>query len=84
MKVMYEMNNAKKITQIAIGTPFLGKKENGEEKVLYIKIDDTNNGIINKVRGKSYAINLKNGRIRQFDNNDLIEELINTQITVTI
>lgn len=63
------------INNINVGETFFIQRKSVEEIGLYMKIDG-GSGLVRYRRGCSYAINLANGQLREFESDICVEKVI--------
>lgn len=75
MKVNYnETQVGTEIRSVSVGDTFLAKRTTHNLKCLYMKVDGCS-GLVRNTRGKSYAVNLVTGQLREFNSDALVEKV---------
>ena len=60
---------------ICVGETFFAQRKSVKERGLYMKIDGSS-GLVRNRCGRSYAINLESGQLREFDSDILVDRVI--------
>ena len=63
------------INNINVGETFFAQRRSVKEIDLYMKID-VSSGLVHNRRGYSYAINLANGQLREFESDICVEKVL--------
>ena len=63
------------IRNICVGETFFAQRRSVKERGLYMKIDGSS-GLVRNKCGRSYAINLASGQLREFDSDVFVDRVI--------
>ena len=63
------------IRNICVGETFFAQRSSVKERGLYMKIDGSS-GLVRNKCGRSYAINLASGQLREFDSDVFVDRVI--------
>ena len=63
------------IRNICVGETFFAQRRSVKERGLYMKIDGSS-GLVRNKCGRSYAINLASGQLREFDSDIFVDRVI--------
>ena len=76
MKINFENENVgTPIRNIRVGETFFTQRTSVRERGLYMKIDGSS-GLVRNKCGRSYAINLASGQLREFDSGYYVERVL--------
>jgi ribosomal protein L2 len=67
------------IKTIPVGETFFADRKSVKAKGIYLKVDG-GSGLVKQKYGKSYAVNLETGRLREFNENTLVDRVA-TEVT---
>ena len=75
MKINFENGNIyTEIRDISVGETFFVQRKSATEIGLYMKIDGRS-GLVRNQLGRSYAVNLESGQLREFNSTDHVEKI---------
>ena len=63
------------IRNICVGETFFAQRKSVKERGLYMKIDGSS-GLVRNRCGRSYAINLASGQLREFDSDVFVDKVL--------
>ena len=76
MKINFENEKVgTPIRNICVGETFFTQRKSVRERGLYMKIDGSS-GLVRNKCGRSYAINLASGQLREFDSGYYVERVL--------